>query len=197
MGGSQSSDVKDGNITKEYLQELQSKGVRFSAQEIVQIVNKYRELAGTTELGGDCRIDEKDFIINMKIQNESIGKLMYKLLDADGNGTMDFDEFILGLNLFHPDAPIEKKAAACFRAYDLDGSGGISKDEIREIMKISLENNTFMEMNEEHINELLDDLFRDYTADGEDMTLEEFTKMICDAPHALDFMELDVQGLLA
>lgn len=197
MGSSQSSHVKDGNITREYLQELHEKGIQFTAQEIIQLVNKYRELAGTTELGGDCRINEDEFITKMKIRNEKIGKLMYKLLDADGNGTMDFDEFILGLNIFHPDSPIEKKAVACFRAYDADGSGSISKDEIRSIVNISLENNTLMEMDEEHISELLDDLFKDYASDGEEMTMDDFTRMICDAPHALDFLEFDVQGLLA
>ena len=68
---------------------------------------------------------------------------------------------------------------------------------VGSIVNISLENNTLMEMDEEHISELLDDLFKDYASDGEEMTMDDFTRMICDAPHALDFLEFDVQGLLA
>ena len=202
MGNSESSSasesVLDGNINPEYLKKLHEQGIKFTSQEIIHLVNKYRELAGTEDLGGDGRIDEDEFVTKMKIPNEKIGKIMYKMLDSDGNGTLDFNEFITGLNNFLPDAPIEEKAKLCFRAYDSDGSGTISKDEIRSMIEISLENNQLMSMDDEHLDKLISDVFEEYDKDGTgEISEDEFLEMMKKAPNVLDIFEIDVAALIS
>ncbi|EQC35112.1 hypothetical protein SDRG_07345 [Saprolegnia diclina VS20] len=57
-----------------------------------------------------------------------IGRL-YKVFDKDGNGTIDFREFIIGLNSL-VQGSLEQKLDTLFAVYDKDGSGTISVSEL-------------------------------------------------------------------
>ncbi len=47
---------------------------------------------------------------------------LYAVFDQDGNGAIDFREFIMGLNRF-VHGSLDAKLDALFRLYDKDGSG--------------------------------------------------------------------------
>ncbi len=62
-------------------------------------------------------------------------KQMISEVDADGNGLIDFAEFVtlLARKMNNSDKDAEIREA--FNVFDKDGSGKISKDELRSIMK--------------------------------------------------------------
>ena len=194
--GNEESVVEEMDSNTAILKNLEKKGVLFKPQEIIQLMDLYRDLAGTNNLNGEGSINEDEFIKKLKIGNERVGKLMYKLLDEDGNGTISFEEFVMGLNSFLPDTPISVKSDLCFRAYDEDGGGSISKNEVQLIIEMSLENNTIMQMGEEQLLKLIDDLFEEYDTSGEgELSKEDFFKIVKGAPNILDFLEFDVGSL--
>jgi len=59
---------------------------------------------------------------------------LFTLLDANNDGVVDFHEFITGLSLLCKGSA-DEKLALCFRAYDLDNNGFISKDELAHMLK--------------------------------------------------------------
>ncbi|KAH0793548.1 EF hand family protein [Histomonas meleagridis] len=195
--GSEESTVEDElDSNTAILKKLEKKGVLFKPQEVIQLMDVYRDLAGTNNLNGEGSINEDEFIKKLRIGNERVGKLMYKLLDEDGNGTISFEEFVMGLNFFLPDAPIDVKSDLCFRAYDEDGGGTISKDEVQLIIEMSLEGNTLMHMDNEQLLKLVDDLFDEFDTSGKgELSKEDFFNIVKGAPNILDFLEFDVASL--
>lgn len=187
--------MQHGNLSPDDVQRFVAE-TNFKDREIVTLAAKYKELAGTREFGGDGMISEDEFITKMRISNRKIGSLMYHMLDTDGSGEIDFEEFLFGLNAFLPQSPIDKKIELCFRAYDADGSNSISKEEVLEIVEISLAGNTLCELTEEQLNQLVDDLFEQYDAEKSgDLSLEEFSEMIRKSPGILDCFEFDISSL--
>jgi len=54
---------------------------------------------------------------------------LFELLDTSGDGLLDLQEFVIGLALICKGTP-EEKVKLSFKAYDLDGNGFISRDEL-------------------------------------------------------------------
>lgn len=70
-------------------------------------------------------------------QNPTDGELQQMIaeVDADGNGLIDFAEFVtlMARKMTNTDKDAEIREA--FSVFDKDGSGKISSDELRQIMK--------------------------------------------------------------
>jgi len=59
---------------------------------------------------------------------------LFELLDTNGDGVVDLNEFICGLSMLCKGTP-EEKLALSFKAYDLDGNGSISEKELTAMFK--------------------------------------------------------------
>lgn len=97
-------------------------------------------------------------------------KQMISEVDADGNGLIDFAEFVtlMARKMNNTDKDAEIKEA--FNVFDKDGSGKISKDELRSIMKSLGE-----DLTDEEITQMISEA--DTNGDGE-IDYEEFCHML-------------------
>jgi len=97
-------------------------------------------------------------------------KQMISEVDADGNGLIDFAEFVtlMARKMNNTDKDAEIKEA--FNVFDKDGSGKISKDELRSIMKSLGE-----DLTDEEITQMIQEA--DTNGDGE-IDYEEFLRML-------------------
>lgn len=190
-------DTPDGPLSEAKMKEFIEK-TQFTAPDIQTLLLVYRKIGGSTSDGGDGQIQFDEFKENIKFANDDIAEKIYNMIDADGDHNIQFEEFVYGLNIFHPHADINIKIEKCFQAYDDDGSGAISKEEVNSIIDMSLQNNTFLELTPSHRQQLIDDLFDEYDSSGcpeGNMSLGDFRKMVLHAPGILDSFEFDM-GML-
>lgn len=60
---------------------------------------------------------------------------MFKAVDIDGNGSIDYTEFVMA-TMNEKDLITNDRLRAAFRLFDKDGSGAISADEIKQVLGI-------------------------------------------------------------
>lgn len=186
---------EDGPISEEQMKEFLS-NTQFSPQEIQHLLLAYRKIGGSTS--DDGVISEDEFKNNIKFANDKIADKIYKMLDVDGDSNIQFSEFVYGLNIFHPGSDLDTRINKCFSAYDEDGSGGISKNEILEIIHMSLDGNSFVNLDKPHLDQLVDDLFELYDSSGDadgNMSSFDFMNMVKKAPGILDAFSFDISML--
>ena len=61
-------------------------------------------------------------------------KQMIQDVDIDGNGIIDFEEFVIMMNRRNKETDVEDEVINAFRVFDSDGDGIISSNELRHIM---------------------------------------------------------------
>lgn len=60
---------------------------------------------------------------------------MVNEVDKDGNGTIDFEEFLDMMSRNAVDENAEEEMRQAFLVFDKDGSGQISKSELKQVMR--------------------------------------------------------------
>ena len=68
---------------------------------------------------------------------DDFADIMFKTFDTDRSGTVDLREFLIGL-LMSDSQNVNEKIQFAFDMYDLNKNGTISRDEVREISRVSI-----------------------------------------------------------
>ncbi|KAF4016284.1 hypothetical protein G4228_008080 [Cervus hanglu yarkandensis] len=83
---------------------------------------------------------------------------MINEVDADGNGTIDFPEFLTMMARKMKDTDSEEEIREAFRVFDKDGNGYISAAELRHVMT---------NLGEKLTDEEVDEMIREADIDGD------------------------------
>eukprot|EP01115_Flamella_aegyptia_P002558 TRINITY_DN136648_c0_g1_i1.p1 TRINITY_DN136648_c0_g1~~TRINITY_DN136648_c0_g1_i1.p1 ORF type:complete len:152 (+),score=64.12 TRINITY_DN136648_c0_g1_i1:68-523(+) len=144
-----------GKLTEEQIQEL---------KEAFQLFDR----------DGDGLITSKELGTVMKSlgQNPSEQELhdMIHEVDANGNGMIDFPEFLEMMSNKMSKEGQEEELREAFKVFDQDGSGYISAAELKNVMR---------QIGEKLTNEEIDDMMREADLDGDgQISFQEFLQMM-------------------
>lgn len=137
-------------------------------------VAEFREAFGLFDKNGDGTISSSELgtIMRSLGQNPTENELqdMINEVDVDGNGTIDFDEFLNMMAKKMKETDSEEELREAFRVFDKDGNGYISAAELRHVMT---------NLGEKLTDEEVDEMIREADLDGDGtVNYEEFVTMM-------------------
>ncbi|KAK1235967.1 hypothetical protein PQX77_000793 [Marasmius sp. AFHP31] len=137
-------------------------------------INEFKEAFGLFDRDGDGTITTRELGTVMRSlgQNPTEVELqdMINEVDADGNGTIDFNEFLsmMSKKVHHADS--EEEIRQAFKVFDKDGSGAISATELRNVME---------SLGERLSESEIDAMMKEADVDGDGtISYNEFVKMM-------------------
>jgi serine/threonine-protein phosphatase 2B regulatory subunit len=99
------------------------------ADEIRRLGKRFKKL--DLDNSGALSIDE--FMSLPELQQNPLVQRVIDIFDADGNGEVDFKEFIHGVSQFSVKGDKLSKLRFAFRIYDMDNDGFISNGELFQV----------------------------------------------------------------
>eukprot|EP00003_Mantamonas_plastica_P031393 TRINITY_DN813_c0_g2_i3.p1 TRINITY_DN813_c0_g2~~TRINITY_DN813_c0_g2_i3.p1 ORF type:complete len:231 (+),score=77.82 TRINITY_DN813_c0_g2_i3:289-981(+) len=164
MGNGQS------NLTQEELEEMQLMS-SFNESELKRLYKRFRKI--DTDNSGTITADEFQAIPGLAM-NPLLTRVM-AIFDVDGDGDIDFKEFISSLSVFSVNGEKEKKLKFAFSVYDIDNDGYISNGELFQVLKMMVGNN----LSDTQLQQIVDKTIMESDLDGDGkISLEEFHKLV-------------------
>ncbi|KAL0627892.1 Calmodulin-like protein 3 [Plecturocebus cupreus] len=137
-------------------------------------ITEFKEAFSLFDKDGDGCITTRELGTVMRSlgQNPTEAELqdMMREIDQDGNGTVDFPEFLGMMARKMRDTDSEEEIREAFRVFDKDGNGFVSASELRHIMT---------RLGEKLSDEEVDEMIRAADTDGDgQVNYEEFVRML-------------------
>ncbi|XP_021280271.1 calcineurin B-like protein 1 isoform X2 [Herrania umbratica] len=128
--------------------------------------------------------------ISSSVIDDGLISKIFDLFDAKKKGVIDFGDFVRALNVFHPNVSQEDKMTFAFKLYDMDGTGFIERNEVKQML-IALLCESEMKLADETIEAILDKTFldADINQDGK-IDIAEWQNFVSRNPSLLKIMTL-------
>ncbi|KAL6043072.1 Calmodulin, partial [Balamuthia mandrillaris] len=126
----------DGTIDPTLAKNLQEE-THFDKVEVKKLFETFQQCATDGKLDKPAFREALDLLEAAglkKMDDTPFPDRLFDLLDLNGDGVVDLQEFISGLSFLCKGTP-EEKLRLSFQAYDLDGNGYITKDELSLMFK--------------------------------------------------------------
>ena len=104
----------------------------FDAEEIKRLGKRFRKL----DLDNSGALSVEEFMSLPELQQNPLVQRVIDIFDEDGNGEVDFKEFIQGVSQFSVKGDKQSKLKFAFRIYDIDNDGFISNGELFQVRLI-------------------------------------------------------------
>uniref|UniRef100_A0ABM5EV98 Lysophosphatidylcholine acyltransferase 2 n=1 Tax=Pogona vitticeps TaxID=103695 RepID=A0ABM5EV98_9SAUR len=114
------------------------------------------------------RIGIEEFASYLKLPISDVLKELFALFDRNGDGTIDFREYVIGLSVLCNPANTEQTIQMAFQLFDVDEDGTITEDEFALIIRSSLGlpdldvSNLFKEIDVDNSRKLSYEEFKDF-----------------------------------
>ena len=137
-------------------------------------LKEYRDAFEMFDKDKDGTITAKELDNVMKSLNQDPSEHeihdMIAEVDIDGNGQIDFEEFVSLMNRRSKETDTEEEVINAFKVFDKDGEGLISGNELRHIMT---------SLGDKLTEDEVDEMIREADVDGDGyINYEEFVRMM-------------------
>ena len=120
--------------------KLKQATLAFIASQLVSKEEKehLEKIFRSLDKNGDGHLSKEEIFegyeenFGIPINEEDVDK-MFKNIDIDGNGTIDYTEFVMA-TMNEKSLVSNEKLMQAFKMFDKDGSGTITADEIKEVL---------------------------------------------------------------
>merc|ERR1712244_72184 len=146
-------------------------GATFDADEIKRLGKRFKKL--DLDNSGSLSVDE--FMSLPELQQNPLVQRVIEIFDDDGNGEVDFKEFIQGVSQFSVKGDKNSKLRFAFRIYDIDNDGYISNGELFQVLKMMVGSN----LKETQLQQIVDKtiMYADKDGDGK-INFQEFCAVV-------------------
>uniref|UniRef100_A0A671X4C9 Dynein axonemal assembly factor 10 n=2 Tax=Sparus aurata TaxID=8175 RepID=A0A671X4C9_SPAAU len=148
----------------------------FDADEIKRLGKRFKKL----DLDNSGSLSVEEFMSLPELQQNPLVQRVIDIFDTDGNGEVDFKEFIEGVSQFSVKGDKEQKLRFAFRIYDMDKDGYISNGELFQVLKMMVGNN----LKDTQLQQIVDKTIINADKDGdgrisfEEPTHDMYTRMV-------------------
>uniref|UniRef100_A0A5F8H497 Protein phosphatase 3 regulatory subunit B, alpha n=1 Tax=Monodelphis domestica TaxID=13616 RepID=A0A5F8H497_MONDO len=141
------------------------------ADEIKRLGKRFKKL----DLDNSGSLSVEEFMSLPELQQNPLVQRVIDIFDTDGNGEVDFKEFIEGVSQFSVKGDKEQKLRFAFRIYDMDKDGYISNGELFQVLKMMVGNN----LKDTQLQQIVDKTIINADKDGDGrISFEEFCAVI-------------------
>ncbi|XP_057443725.1 calcineurin B-like protein 1 [Lotus japonicus] len=163
----------------------------FSVSDVEALFELFKSISRSVI--DDGLISKEEFqlaIFNNSKKENLFTSRIFDLFDVKGRGVIDFGDFVRALNVFHPNAPLEVKIDFSFRLYDLDSTGYIEREEVKQMVHALLWESD-IKLTDETIETILNKTFLDAdpNQDGK-IDKSEWQIFVSENPSLLKIMTL-------
>mmetsp|Transcript_7260 Transcript_7260/g.7906 ORF Transcript_7260/g.7906 Transcript_7260/m.7906 type:complete len:177 (-) Transcript_7260:93-623(-) len=139
----------------------------FSQKDITRLYNRFRAL----DSDGNGQLDPNEILGVAELTENPLVQRVISVFDKDGNGTVSFIEFLLGLAKLAAGTSEAEKLGFAFPIFDVNKDGFISNGDLFSVMKMMVGDN----LGEMQLQQLVDRqmVIADKDGDGK-LSFEEF-----------------------
>ena len=142
------------------------------AEVLRRLSKRFKKL----DLDGSGSLSINEFRSIPELKQNPLVERVIALFDKDGNGVINFTEFIEGISQFTVNGNKEAKLNFVFKIYDLDQDGFITNKELFTVLKLMVGAN----LKDQQLQQIVDKTIRynDKDLDGR-ISFEEFKEVSC------------------
>ncbi|EEB08631.1 calcineurin regulatory subunit [Schizosaccharomyces japonicus yFS275] len=143
----------------------------FSGEEIERLRRRFQKI--DMNLSGS--IDREEFLSIPSIASNPLATRLFAVVDEDGGGDVDFQEFLNSLSVFSVHGNKEEKLRFAFKIYDIDRDGYISNGELFLVLKMMVGTN----LRDDQLQQIVDKTIMEVDEDKDGkISFAEFKKII-------------------
>ncbi|KAI3384770.1 hypothetical protein SNEBB_007007 [Seison nebaliae] len=143
----------------------------FEPDEIRRLGRRFQKMDKDQSGALSC----EEFLAIPELSDNPLVSRVIDIFDADGNGEVDFKEFIEGVSLFSVKGDKMDKLRFAFKIYDMDKDGFIGNGELFQVLKMMVGSN----LKDAQLQQIVDKTIINADKDGDGMiSFEEFVAVV-------------------